>query len=314
MADCLRFLRLGLINILGVTVPGLLLLGFFAVGVFLPVAILLVAVCQECLQSDQAISIAALSGIWAGNRLILSILVLVIAYVVGYIIRLSTPDDLDRVSARHVLDKMAREVQDKDHSPITPEERVQAALDDHWPTRLEEGDKFPYNHFRDYLESRGLTSLATLVKWGSPGEKGLSKRSKTHVNTMKLQVLAKSPDLSAVIESNEAHVRLMFGTWVAIMACWRLMFVGVCVSAIGLAILAVPGCRQIQLAHPPFATTLIIGIALLVGMYWARTRIESLFHYQRVRELTHIVACAYYAEGDKGTNRGMQATSQQGCP
>ena len=296
MTDFLRFLRMGIINVLGITVPGLLLLMFFTLGFVLPLFTGFVALCQRFLASDELVCPTNVAAIWVGNKTLIVTLALILAYIAGYIIRLSTPDDLDKTSARFVLKKMGEDAKN------TGEE---AARKDEWPFRAESGDKFPYYHFKEYLLARGLNELAELVKWGPPEQGDGSKRSKTHINAMKLDVLTQSPELSAVIESNEAHVRLMFGTWAAITTSRYLVAIGAVVSLGCMVTLAVIPRQSIPFVGFPFGTLFFLGVILLTTMRWARARIENLFHYQRVRELTHIVACAYYARGkEEGMARG----------
>jgi len=294
MANVLRFLRVGLVNVLGIAVPGLLLLVFFVVGIAIPAAVVGIPLCQEFLHSDKALCVWSVSAAWSGNKSLLVALALVFAYISGYIIRLSTPDDLDKRSAKLVLEKMDREAGKEDYV---------AAKEDDWPTRLEDEDKYPYFHFKEYLQSRGLDPLAELVAWGPKKVTDASKRSKTHVNMLKLKVLAASADLSAVIESNEAHVRLIFGTWVAITTCWRIVWAGFLVSILGLVATALLGHLDKPLPGLPAASLLIVLSSVLVAMNWARGRIENMFHYQRVRELTHIVGCAYNAEDRRETGK-----------
>jgi|WetSurMetagenome_2_1015567.scaffolds.fasta_scaffold62554_3 hypothetical protein len=286
MTDCLRFLRVGIINILGITVPGLLLLVFLLIGFILPLIGIMIPFHEGILSSDQDALKETLSAFFKTNVVLLTVLGLIIAYVTGYIIRLSTPDDLDRRSAEMVLDKMGREAK---------LEKIEAAKKDWWPTLLDDGDKFPYFYFKEYLQERGHKDIADIVEWGAPDSKR-SKRSKTHVNIMKLEVLTKLPGLSASIESNEAHVRLMFGTWLSISTCWYLVMIGCVVSFAGLlASTFLPQIGRLSFEDIPYAFLLLVGGILLITMYWAKSRIENLFHYQRVRELTHIVACVYFA-------------------
>lgn len=286
MTDCLRFLRLGVINVLGITVPGVLLILFLTAGFFFPLTICVLPLCQEILGSDKCVTWEHAVLFSTSGKTLLLFLSLVLAYIAGYIIRLSTPDDLDRISAKIVLGKMSQEAKAKEGL---------GAAEDHWPFQGEPDNKFPYFHFRDYLLFRGLKECANLVAWGPPDGTDLSKRSKTHVNMMKLEITATAPELSAIVESNEAHVRLMFGTWVAIMTTRYFVVFGAVLSILGLAGAAVASSTRSPATSPPYGLSLILCVAIFMAMQWAKVRIEHLFHYQRVREIFHIVACFYHA-------------------
>lgn len=297
MIDFFRFLRVGLINIIGVTVPGMLLLCLFALGVLLPISAAFIRLCQVLSGSEETACVSILSDLWGANRMIFLALFLVFSYIAGYILRLLTPDGLDERSALLVLKRMDQEA-GKDGG--------QAAAEDKWPvrmdetgTKLEKEGKFPYKHFKEYLTARGHHDLAALVRWeesATPLEFPIpAKRSKTHVNIVKLEILTRAPDLSAMVESNEAHVRLMFGTWTAVDTCWWPVVTGTLVSLLNLSVIGICMYTAGHSAHSPAGLLCLFGVALLVCMHWAKAKIENLFHYQRVRELTHIIACLHLA-------------------
>ncbi len=296
MTDCLRFLRLGLVNILGITVPGILLVSFFSVGFLLPLAICTVPLCQRFVGCDSCVTIEQLASLWTSHEVLVVSTTVVLAYIAGYILRLSSPDELDRISGNLVVEKMKREAATGQGAD---------AKRDRWPYQGERKNKFPYLHFRDYLDFRGLNECAALVTWGKGGQTGLSARSKTHVNMMKLELMMSSPDLSAMIESNEAHVRLMFGTWEAITATWKLVLAGAVMNVIALSVLASTASAGTSRLSAPYGTSLLVNGTMLMAMFWAKDRIQRLFHYQRVRELFHIVASVHYARKEKErTNSG----------
>ena len=293
MTECLRFLRVGVINVLGVMVPGILLIFLLMVGFVFPVIIAALPLGQVTVGSDATVSWERVGAVWSANKALLLFLAAVMGYVAGYVVRLSTPDSLDRISADMVLRKMDDEYSVDTHVPGARERPSvaeacrcgTAAAADHWPYRGEPGNKFPYYHFKDYLLWRGLNECAGFVAWASPEDAGSARRSKTHVHMMRLEVQAKSPELAGILESNEAHVRLMFGTWVAVKTCLPFVILGAGICIVGLA---VTRYAEVEVS-PPFVMALIVCSCLLVAMLWARTRIEHLFHYQRVRELLYII-------------------------
>jgi hypothetical protein len=185
MIEFLRAIKLGAVNLFGVAIPGFLLLSFSIAGVAAPAIVFAIGIFH--ISSFPA-------ELLGENKLEAIVVVVVFSYVAGFILRLSSPDGLDRISAEKV-----REYQSKSENEC-------------WPYTGKD-DKYPYNNFWRYLKERKLDKLCKLVTWGNAtDEKGtvidLGKRSKTAVAQMKLKVLVSCPDLFAMIESNEAHVRL----------------------------------------------------------------------------------------------------------
>lgn len=276
MVQLLQALRIGVVNLFGITVPGFLILLFAVVGFMVPVLNIVFHI--------SPFNWDILHSYYQQNSFVTLIITVIISYVAGYILRLSTPDDLDAVSAKKVLKTMD-----------SKEKNV-------WPFTTEKGDKFPYFNFRAYLEARDLGHLLDHVKWGSDKKSSnvTTKRSKTAVNVMKLDIMQKSPELSAVVESNEAHIRLMSGTWSAIRSTIGLVLTGILLSLIFVMLSLINSKFRIlglEFATEgntfPYLFALIITSTLLGAMLWAKYRIESLFHYRRVGELLFIVQAAH---------------------
>jgi hypothetical protein len=171
---------------------------------------------------------------------------------------------------------------------------------DCWPFHGGPGDKFPYLHLKSYLKKRGLDDLAKLVSWSNgPDQKDDKEpqRSKKIINNYKIEVFHKSPQLSSIIESNEAHIRLTFGTWrVSTMFLWvALAFI----AALLIMALLIPHLSLRQLS-------LIIVIELLIAslLFFAKKMIENQFHYQRIKELVQILACTKLARENHATTPG----------
>jgi len=283
MIEFFKVFRLGVVSLLGVTFPGLLVLFFTTFGLVLPVLGITLQMNEALARVHPCLTWSGLATLCETNRTLLSIVVLVAAYVVGYVIRLYSIDDLDCISARHVLHQWAS---------ATDPNGIEGAKDDAWVTRGEPDDRFPYYYFKEYLVKRGLSHVASMVAWGSP-ESGRGKRTKALINMMKLEVSQKRPDLSANIESNEAHVRLLFGTWRAIQTCLPVVVIGALLSLAGVVGLTSMIAR-FPAPHALYAVWCAGDILLLTGMIWTRQIIQKLFHYQRVRELTYIVGCLWY--------------------
>lgn len=300
MNDILRTLRLGVVDLLGVTVPGLILLFLLLFGCIAPSFLLFSDVgsrwpavtSQAVVSSTNTPPIVAESGephvismlrnlppLGRVPASIVLAVVLIFAYIIGYILRLSSPDILDKESTPIVLGEMEKE-------------KERSVEEDRWPIRLgEKENKFPYWHFAEYLKHRKHDELAAHVEWNK------DMRSKTCVNRMKLETSLRCPQLSAIIESNEAHIRLLFGTWSACRVCLIPTAVGVTVSALGFALSVswpnpAPSSDFQQLSYVAWG---FITLLLFLGTITGKRQIEKLFHYRRVRELFDVVACYHLA-------------------
>jgi hypothetical protein len=114
---------------------------------------------------------------------------------------------------------------------------------------------------------------------------------------MKLETSFRCPQLSAIIESNEAHIRLFFGTWSACRVCLKPTVVGVTVSVLGVIIsMSRPNPTLFSdLPQLSYVAWGFITLLLLLGTIGGKKQIEKLFHYRRVRELFDVVACYHLA-------------------
>ena len=289
--DYLRAFSLGVINVFGVAVPGFLVLFFPVVGLFAPS----MALAIQASGSDWQ-HVADLAARFNINLFIATVL-LVLSYVAGYILRLTSPDKLDVRSAKHVL------------AELPEEERTV------WPYQENHGDKFPYFHLGKYLEARGLHDLIQHVTWGPDGESETGKRSKTTIHQMKLDIGLARPDLSALVDSNEAHVRLMAGTWLAIVSTWPLVAAGACLGLIASVLTHEATLSSLVWIRthpvPPYPAFCVISTSILVSMLWGRRQIEKLFHYRRVSELVFIVMAVHVArrEGAKSCAQPSDAAA-----
>ncbi len=143
-----RTLRLGVMNLFGIAIPGFLILFFSFFGFFVPAVI----IALDLSHSDWNTIIP----FFEKNTVVTAIVIILFSYVAGYILRLSTPDDLDKVSAEKVLKKLREEEPGEIET---------------WPYTEIEGDKFPYFNFQRYLFERGLGEFLYLVRW-EPDPKG----------------------------------------------------------------------------------------------------------------------------------------------
>ncbi len=304
MNDISKAIRIGTVDFFGVLVPGVLVITMWGLGFFLPIMALVID-----LSNAEMYQIP----IDTNNAILILFFLIIFSYVFGYILRLTSPDELDRKSARHVIDKEIR-----DGTNIETDE---------WPfDPKNEKDKFPYLNFRNYLIVRGHEHLTeNLVIWGSDDESRAEsqpdkkksgettfkgQRSKSIVNKMKMEIRFYCPELSFFLEGKEAHIRLMSGTWAGfkfsmafvVIAFVITMFFGICqlfnwVPATWVS------------AHNYFVFS-FIDLSLWLSMFFANKQIEKLFHYRRVSELFHIVQAAYFAQEVSKKGPGITSNSQ----
>lgn len=331
MGNLLRSFRLGIINLLGVTVPGLIVLFLIGFGCLAPVVLFLQDITTSVAANNKN-AILEIPPIGAVPPTLAIITLLILAYIIGYIFRLSTPDVLDRISAECVMDRMGGIHKAKeDHWPyrgkeaIHEEDKIKEGCGNIFSNSLfrdyrrfrkdkmkrqkkfpylclldylnyrkhkrERGNKFPYFHFKDYLYHRNHKELSDHIKWNK------KRRSKTFVNKMKLETHMRSPQLSAIIESNEAHIRLLFGIWRAARLCLPFVLIGIGVAFIGIyrCTIVTSGAPKSQQLLFPYSVWLVLTLVLAAGSAFSIWRIQNLFHYRRVRELFDIVVCFHLA-------------------
>jgi hypothetical protein len=256
MNELLRALRLGTINLFGITVPGFLLLFASVTELFLPFVALALNLNGVHLRVD-------LEWYNAGKWILAGIFIL-IAYVAGFILRLTSPDELDRIS-------------------------VLRGKSDIWDYQSGD-DRFPYNRLRSYLEERGHHDLATLVPW-HPDDKQRTQRSHTVINRMKADITLYCPELATIVDSNEAHVRLMSGTWLAIRATLPMICLGTLASlaALGAPNILSRSSSMIDQSGWYYSVQTVLNAFMIIVMVWGLKRIRMQFHNRRVAELVFIL-------------------------
>lgn len=344
MDNISKSVRVGTVDFFGIMIPGVLIIAMCMIGFTVP----LVAVIMDISKTEMAAIVVDTNGV-----LLAIFLLIIFSYVLGYILRLSSPDQLDRKSAVKVI--WAECIRDTEEIvPLTILEWIKSIIKtplafgnwiysmkntrqimkdwiekDGWPYNPgDPKDKYPYLNFRNYLEKRGHQQLAKeLATWGSdvdnstddrhptvelsrrPSKQSKSdnnkKRSKSNVNMMKMNIRLYCPDLSALIESKEAHIRLMSGTWAAFkFSQWPIWIALIVLAAVGFAPQWVESVLHVQLSGHNYFVYMFININLLLVIYFCNQRIEKLFHYRRVSELFHIVQAAYLARQVKNEKLG----------
>ncbi len=146
--------------------------------------------------------------------------------------------------------------------------------------------QFPYKHIKEYLDHRGLKSLARLIDWG----KGVNDnhRTKAFINLLKVRSRFAFPEKCGHITRNEAHVRLMSSMWYMSRSLQLLAMIGL--------ILAAYSVYQINSAKGIYFLALLFPLIIFLGTLMLRHTIEKYFHYQRVREIIYVLATADFAD------------------
>lgn len=280
MADLLRGFGIGIVNLLGVAIPGALLLGLAVFGLAAPSLVLALDLTGAPVRETwpEAIAWVALAG-FVG-----------LSYVAGYILRLKSPNELDRASVkRREQSAPPNEGDEAKARRLRTQSRVRFPIND--------DDHFPYLGLKDYLgELGGQNLMASLVTWDSDNHMHCDT---THINTWKKDVELFCPPLASGVRSEEAHVRLMAGTWLAIKTAWRLVCSGIALSMVALAaslILSAERLPRLVEDRPFFAVYGALAGFLLLGMWWAKRSIEQLFHPRRVGELLLVLHAKVHAD------------------
>ena len=292
MKEILRFFSLGVINLLGIIFPGLMFIMLLVVTVVWPGATLLHKVIHIGPGSEILLGWTTLNEFPKGNSTLIIIVGFMLSYVLGYIIRLTTVDKLDKISAKKVIKQMGKDYKKNCPSAIAGIEDPEAAAirEECWPYHGGPSDKFPYLHLKSYLEKRGLTDISELVTWSSlpsPKDGEGFLRSKKIINNYKIEIFYKSPQLSTIIESNEAHIRLTYGTWRV-----SKLFFWVALAALAVLLLAL-GLFRLPLLQ--FSLIIFVELILAALLFYSKRKIEFQFHYQRIKELVQILVCTKLA-------------------
>jgi len=268
MAELLRALRLGAVNIFGVAIPGFLLLFISCIGFLLPMLFLVSSVQRYSLDID--------FKWYDSNKWLIVSVIILISYIAGFILRLTSPHELDKVSVKHKKSHIWNYEYEK-----------------------EEKETFPYSRLKSYFNNYGHPDLAKLVTWDPPKdppenevekevlENELKKCSSTVINRLKLDIALDCPGLSAFVDSQEAHIRLMSGTWLAIRATTPLVLIGtiICLYIITGGHFETDWVQTHSKNAYYCWLQLVINAFLLMAMWWGRHRIQELFHWRRVNEL-----------------------------
>ncbi|HEX2768108.1 MAG TPA: hypothetical protein VHN12_02385 [Geobacteraceae bacterium] len=279
MPELLRTFRLGAINLFGVTIPGFILLLISGIGFLLPTLFLVFAHYNR---------LSTIEDAWYEYKWIIFVVIILLAYVSGYILRLTSPNKLDHISA---------------HSMENTKEQSEV-----WNYKYED-EKFPYSGLKDYFNNHGHNDLSELVSWdsinksdGNTQDLPITMCTNSTINRMKLDIALDCPELAAIVDSQEAHIRLMSGTWLAIRAAMPLVIIGgfICIlviyatnydNVLAIKLLTENAAKNTEKAEY-FGILFVLNVFMVMAMLWGNSEIVKLFHKRRVNELLIIYHAA----------------------
>lgn len=177
--------------------------------------------------------------------------------------------------------------------------------------------EFPYPYFGHYLKKRGHDHLLPYVEnWTastvdlddedvSEATSNRDKRSKTHINRLKVLFEYRFPHKFGRIVRNEAHVRLATSTWYVCKALNTAAWLSIVIALLPWLIVngRSPDATFWELLDwsvPVLWPSLILGFS-----YFAIISTEKFIHYQRLREAFFVLQFAAAAFDD---DTGPQAT------
>lgn len=167
----------------------------------------------------------------------------------------------------------------------------------------EEDCQFPFPYFDQYLKNRGMNHLVPLVLWRTEPK----YRSKNWINILKIRLKLHFPNRCSTIIRNEAHVRLASSTWYvggAVCRCSRygaFVLIGSAVLC-GIVLLVMADLQVSQIDRgnlPEIVSNYTIAALFLLTVHYtgtfAMSRIEKFLHYQRQREVVHVLETSWAA-------------------
>ena len=157
--------------------------------------------------------------------------------------------------------------------------------------------EFPYPYLRSYLQHRGHDHLLYLVPWFD----NTSRRSKTHLNRLKIRLKYFCPEKCWPIVRNEAQVRLATSMWYVADVLKKTSLVGVFVAAAATLIARFHGIADLTFIESPwvlarwaFPFLLSPAVVFFVSAF-CKSRVERFVHYQRLHEVFYVLELAHTA-------------------
>jgi hypothetical protein len=263
-----------IIDFLASLIPGVLFSAGFWLSFMIPISVSLNLLNNCPSTGDILCQLPGVEGsITAVGTTIATILFLTISFIIGTIVSRLTPKTVDYQSVGRLSQS------DRDAGPSR-----QKSLD---KNKVE----FPYLDLKSYLDERGLSYLSSKIEWTWETP---NRRTKHFINALKVRILASSPSSYLMLSRNEAHVRLSCSTWYVCRSIQYLSIVGSLIILLALLLLYNRGAKDYEILHA--ALLLFIPVATGLGFWIAKYFIETSFHYQRTREILHILELAHWLE------------------
>ncbi len=217
---------------------------------------------------------------------------LVISYVLGHIFYRQDPNRPNRRS----FARLRRKELKTDNSRTACD--LKKYLRGEYGCGSEDECEFPYEYFDQYLVQRGLDHLVPLVVWRH--DRG--ERTKNFINVLKIRLKFHFPNRCATIIRNEAHVRLASSTWYVGTALCVVAVTSLCIAGGSILLLGATHSFRNVLSNESIMVLVVVAILMsvttvLVGLS-VRNFIERFLHYQRQREVVHVMETAYVAFRD----------------
>lgn len=266
------------IEFLGSLVPGLFALFLSLIVIGIPLYVL----CRA-LQSGKALALFPDKIDFGFGAYGVTGILLVVAYVLGYIFYRQDPKVPDWRSARRVYKYVSPS--DREHLAVQPRSPSQMGRDDIHPNDAQ----FPYFFLYEYLKGRGLDHLAEWIPWRGKNSMTWKYRTKMFINQIKIRLQFLVPEHCKDIVRNEAHVRLATSVWYA--TRWIRG-----VSGLGVVILAIAFFISNSIRFDFFFSVAICADVLTFMLcFFLKRQIENFIHYLRVREIVYVLETAHFA-------------------
>jgi hypothetical protein len=261
-----------IIDFLASLIPGVVFLAGVWLSFVIPVFVSL-SLLNKCPPQDGVLCQIPDLDIGAIGSTVTAIIFLTTAFIIGTIVSRLAPKTVDYESLKRLRQE------DRDTGPSR-----QLSLDN---KKVE----FPYLDLKLYLDDRGLTYLSSKIDWTYELPK---RRTKHFINALKVRILASSPSSYLMLSRNEAHIRLSCSAWYVCRSVRYLSIAGCLIIVFALAFLYYFGTNQSAAIHA--APVLLLPALSGVGFWTAQFYIEKSFHYQRTREILHILELAHWLE------------------
>ena len=241
---------------------------------------------------------------WLG----VSVVFFFVIYIIGHIFYRKDPQKPNRKSLRRLIQKEAKRkrinfkkymhyIRNKNRAKSSLKfEDFKKLIQKEYACTSEDDCEFPYPYFAMYLENRGLGYLKKYVPW----EHDILIRTKNFINILKTRIRFYYPDNCGIIIRNEAHVRLACSSWYV----GRAISIGVLVAiifllfSIAMPLFLVDLSTWFKLLNY-YKSSLIITICFIISIAilgeLMRRHIELFLHYQRQREVVHVLETAWTA-------------------